>query len=187
MNDSALKCNSSHESCDMEKQQLPDLEKVEGLIPESEEELHPNEAVLETLIVSLNWTLYSALLTGSIWFNASPLDSPVNDGVPTHDSQTPSLRYKLSCGLFFVGSSLSFCVAFLIVLGKILMRQHTLTLRHPPLFGPRRLPKYKVQRLRAIPASMPTWFIKLLESLQFIFPFIQFMITMTLLALVWLF
>jgi len=184
MNDSALKYNPSHESCDMEKQQFPDLEKVEGLIPESEEEeiLNSNEAALEILIVGLNWTLYSALLTGSIWFNASPLDSPVDDGVPTHDSQTPSLRYKLSCGLFFVGSLLSFCVASLIILGKILMRQHTLTLRHPP-FGPRSLPKYKVQRLREIPASMPAWFMKLLKSLQFIFPFIQFTIAMTLLAL----
>ncbi|KAG1838616.1 hypothetical protein C8R48DRAFT_782354 [Suillus tomentosus] len=178
---SALKCSPS---CDMEKQQFTDLEKVEGLIPESEEEeiLNSNEAALEILIVGLNWTLYSALITGSVWFNASPLDSPVNDGIPTHNSQTPSLRHKLSCGLFFVGSSLSFCVAFLIILGKILMRQHTLTLKHPP-FGPRSLPKYKVQRLREIPASMPAWFMKLLKSLQFIFPFIQFTITMTLLAL----
>ncbi|KAG1810393.1 uncharacterized protein HD556DRAFT_1320203 [Suillus plorans] len=177
MNDSALKRNPSHESCDMEK--------VKGLIPESEEEelLNPNEAALEILIVDLNRTLYAAFLTGSIWFNAPGLDSPVNDGVPTHDSQTPSLRHKLSCGLFFVGSSLSFCVAFLIVLGKILMRQHTLTLKPPPPYGPRRLPKYKAQRLRAILASMPAWFMKLLKSLQSIFPFIQFMITMTLLAL----
>lgn len=58
---SALKYNPSHESCDMEKQQFPDLEKVEGLIPESEEEeiLNSNEAALEILIVGLNWTLYS--------------------------------------------------------------------------------------------------------------------------------
>ncbi|KAG1838620.1 hypothetical protein C8R48DRAFT_742676 [Suillus tomentosus] len=189
MNDSALKCNPSRESCDMEKQQFPDSEKVEGLIPESEEEeiLNPNEVALERLIVSLNWTLYSALLTGSAWFNASPLDPPVNDGVPTHDFQTPSLHYKLSCGVFFIGSSLSFCVAFLIVLGKILMRQHTLTLKQPPPYGPRRIPKYQAQRLRAIPASMPAWFMELLKSLQSILPFIQFIIPVTLIALDWCF
>lgn len=191
MDDSAFKCNPLHEPCDMEKQQIADLEKVEGLIPESEDEeiLSPNEVALEMFVVVLNWTLFSAVITGSVWwlqFNAPRPDFPVNVGAPPHEPQTPSLRYKLSNGVFFVGSSLSLCVALLIVLGKILMRQHTLTLRLPP-FGPRRLPKYRVQSLRAIPASMPPWFMQLLKSLQFIFPFIQFVITMALLTLFWFF
>lgn len=45
----------------MEKQHFSDLEKVEGLISESEEEeiLGPDEVALELLVVSLNWTLFS--------------------------------------------------------------------------------------------------------------------------------
>ncbi|KAG2137895.1 uncharacterized protein EDB93DRAFT_1166600, partial [Suillus bovinus] len=105
---------------------------------------------LELLIIVLNWTLFSAVITGLVWFNASPLDPPQAVNV------------------------------------DILMRQHTLTLRHPP-FGPRCLPKHKVERLRAIPASMPAWFMKLLNSLQFIFPLIQFVVTMVLLVIVWFF
>lgn len=188
MDDSTPKCNISHEHCDMEKQHFSDLEKVEGPISESEEEeiLGPDEVALELLVVSLNWTLFSALITGLVWFNAPRLDSPDNIEVPTHESQPPSLRYTLSRGVFFVGSSLSFCVVLLIVLGKILMRQRTLTLKFPP-FGPRRLPKHRVQHLRAIPASMPPWFMKLLKSLQLTFPFIQFMITAAILSLVWFF
>ncbi|KAG2133575.1 uncharacterized protein EDB93DRAFT_879518 [Suillus bovinus] len=174
----------------MEKQQFSDLEKVDALIPESEEEeiLGPNEVALELLIIVLNWTLFSAVITGLVWFNASPLDYPqaVNVDVPAHKSHTPSLRYMLSHGLFCIGASLSFCVVILISVGKILMRQHTLTLRHPP-FGPCCLPKHKVERLRAIPASMPAWFMKLLNSLQFIFPLIQFVVTMVLLVIVWFF
>ncbi|KAG2108646.1 uncharacterized protein F5147DRAFT_694134 [Suillus discolor] len=188
MDDSTPKCNISHEHRDMEKQHFLDLEKVEGPISESEEEeiLSPDEVALEMLIVSLNWTLFSALISGSVWFNAPRLDSPVNIEVPTHESQPSSLRYTLSHGVFFVGSSLSLCVVLLIVLSKILMRQRTLTLKFPP-FGPRHLPKHRVQHLRAILASMPPWLMKLLKSLQLIFPFIQFMITMAILSLVWFF
>jgi hypothetical protein len=45
----------------MEKQQFADLEKVEGLIPDLEEEeiLNSNEVALEMLVVVLNWTLCS--------------------------------------------------------------------------------------------------------------------------------
>ncbi|KAG1733527.1 hypothetical protein EDB19DRAFT_1216036 [Suillus lakei] len=138
------------------------------------------------LIVVLNWTLFSAMITGSIWasqLNARP-DFPVNVDAPTHEPHTPSLRHTLSQGALVVGSALSLCVTLLIVLGKILMRQHTLTLRLPP-FGPRRLPRSRVQCLREIPTCMPTWFMQLLKSLRFIFPLIQFVITMALLALFW--
>ncbi|KAG2039440.1 hypothetical protein BDR03DRAFT_998823 [Suillus americanus] len=185
------RCNTLHEPHDMEKQQFADLEKVEGLIPELEEEeiLSHNEVALEMLVVVLNWTLFSAVITGSIWwlqFNAPQSGSPVNTDIPTHEPQTPSLRHTLSRGVFFVGSLLSFCVVLLIVLGKILMRQHTLTLRLPP-YGPRSLPKYKVQCLRAIPTSMPPWFMQLLKSLQCIFPLVQFVITIALLVLYWFF
>ncbi|KAG1869444.1 hypothetical protein DFJ58DRAFT_723305 [Suillus subalutaceus] len=161
----------------MEKQQFADLEKVEGLIPELEEEetLSSKEVALEMLVVVLNWTLFSALITGSIWwfqFNAPQPGSPVNVDGPTQELQTPSLRHTLSRGVFLVGSLLSFCVVLLIVLGKVLMRQHTLTLKLPP-YGPRRLPKHMVQRLRAIPTSMPPWFMQLLKSLQCIFPLVH--------------
>ncbi|KAG1844697.1 hypothetical protein F4604DRAFT_1960369 [Suillus subluteus] len=164
------RCNPLHEPCNMEKQQFADLEKVEGLIPELEEEetLSSKEVALEMLVVVLNWTLFSALITGSIWwfqFIAPQPGSPVNVDGPTHELQTPSLRHTLSRGVFLVGSLLSFCVVLLIVLGKVLMRQHTLTLKLPP-YGPRRLPKHMVQRLRAIPTSMPPWFMQLLKSLQ---------------------
>jgi hypothetical protein len=191
MADSTPKRNPSRESCDMEKQQFADLEKVEGLIPDLEEEeiLNSNEVALEMLVVVLNWTLCSAVITGSIYwlqFNAPPPGSPVNVDAPTHEPHTPSMRYTLSRGVLFVGSLLSFSVALLIVLGKILMRQRTLTLRLPP-YGPRRLPRHMVQRLRAIPASMPTWFMQLLKSLQCIFPLIQFVITIALLVLFWFF
>jgi hypothetical protein len=124
------------------------------------------------------------MITGSVWwmqFNAPRPASPGNADVPTHEPQTSSLRYTLSNGVLFAGSSLSVCIVLLVVLGKILMRQHTLTLRLPP-FGPRRLPKHKVQYLRAISTSMPVWFIQLLKSLQFIFPLIQVVLTMALLA-----
>lgn len=188
MDDSALKCNPFN-ACDMEKQQFADPEKVEELIPDSEEEeiLSSKEVALEILVVNLNWTLFSAMITGSIWwmqFNAQRPNPPGNADVPTHDRQMSPLRYTLSNGVLFAGSSLSFCIALLIVLGKIAMRQHTLTLRLPP-FGPRRLPRHKAQYIRAIPTSIPTWFMQLLKSLQFIFPLIQVVLTMALLAFFW--
>jgi hypothetical protein len=45
----------------MEKQQFADPEKVEELIPDSEEEeiLSSKEVALEILVVNLNWTLFS--------------------------------------------------------------------------------------------------------------------------------
>ncbi|KAG2355013.1 hypothetical protein BDR07DRAFT_1613914 [Suillus spraguei] len=175
----------------MERQQFVDLEKVEGLVPESEEEeiLSSNEASMEMLVVMLNWTMFSAMITGSIWwfkFNEPPPGSSVNVDAPTHEPQTPSLRYTLTQGVLFVGVSLSFCVVFLIVLSKIVMRQRTLTLRRPP-DGPRRLSRSRIQSLRAIPASMPTWFMQFLKSLQYLFPLVQFVVTFALLALFWFF
>ncbi|KAG1807953.1 uncharacterized protein BJ212DRAFT_1485233 [Suillus subaureus] len=172
----------------MEKQQFADSEKVDELIPESEEEeiLSANETSLEMLVVILNWTLISAVITGSIWglaFNAPPPGSP---DAPTQESQMSSLRYTLSRGVLLVGSLLSFCVALIIGLGKNLMRQYTLTLILPP-YGPRRLPKHRAQSLRAIPTSVPTWFMQLLKTLRCIFPVIQFVITIMLLVLYWFF
>lgn len=192
MNDSALaKCNPPHKLCDMEKQHFVDLEKVEGLVPEEEEEelLSSDEASLEVLIVMLNWSLFSTMISGSLWwfkFNEPPPASPVSVDAPTHEPQTPSLRYTLTQGVLVVGISLSFCLVSLIILSKLVMRQYTLTLRRPP-DGPRRLPRSRIQSLRAISASMPTWFMQLLKSLQFISPLIQIVGTLVILVLFWFF
>ncbi|KAG2119392.1 hypothetical protein DEU56DRAFT_121072 [Suillus clintonianus] len=187
MDNSATQDNSCHEPRDMEKRQFADLEKVGGLAAEyesteEEETLRPAEAALEMLIVVLNWSLFSALITGSIW--ALQLISPRPDA-SMHDPSPRHALSPLSHGVLFVGSILSFSVAFLIVLGKSLMGQYTLTLRLPP-FGLRSLPKSRVQDLRAIPTSMPTWFMGILKSLRFILPLIQFLVTAALLAIYWL-
>ncbi|KAG1844690.1 hypothetical protein F4604DRAFT_1820695 [Suillus subluteus] len=169
MDDSTPKCNPSPEPCDVEKQQFIDLEKIEEPMP-------------------LYLTLFSAVATGSIlWYSSvTQLDSPVDVDVPTHDPQTHSLRHTLLRVVFIVGTLLSFCVALLIVLSKILIPRHTLTPILPP-DGPRHLHKYRIQCLPAIPASMLMWFMQLLKSLWWIFTLFQLVTTMAVLMIRWLF
>ncbi|KAG1873081.1 hypothetical protein F4604DRAFT_1766464, partial [Suillus subluteus] len=166
---STPKSSPSPEPCDVEKQQFVDLEKIEEPIP-------------------LYLTLFSVVATGSIlWYSSvTQLDSPVDVDVPTHDPQTHSLRHTLLRVVFIVGTLLSFCVALLIVLSKILMRQYTLILMLLS-YDTHRLPKNRVQCLRAIPASMPTWFMQLLKSLWWIFTLVQLVITMAILVIHWFF
>ncbi|KAG2039446.1 hypothetical protein BDR03DRAFT_998827 [Suillus americanus] len=162
---STPKCNPFPEPCDMEKQQFVDLEKVEGLIPELEEEeiLSSNDDDLEVLVVILNWTLLSAGIMGLcylIQFSALRPGSLVNADVPTHEPQTPSLRYTLTRAFLLVCALLDLSTALLIVLSKIFMHRI---------------------------APMPTWFIQLLKSLWWTPILVQYAIWIPLLVLYWLF
>ncbi|KAG1844689.1 hypothetical protein F4604DRAFT_1960360 [Suillus subluteus] len=175
----------------MEEQQFVDLEKVEGLIPKLEEEeiLSSNDVDTHRFVVMLNWTLLSAVIIGSLWwlqFNYPRPGSPVNADVPMHEPQTPSLHHTLSRAVLLVGILLSFCIALLIVLSKILMCQYMLILMLLS-YDTHRLPKNRVQCLRAIPASMPTWFMQLLKSFWWIFTLVQLVITMAILVIRWFF
>ncbi|KAG1744604.1 uncharacterized protein EDB91DRAFT_1123349 [Suillus paluster] len=158
-----------------------DKEPIVGEL-EEEEILNSEEVALEGFVANLNFTLVSAILYMVIcWTHMLGQDCPV--GPATHERQTlPPPQCALLHRILFVCGLLSLCVAFPIVLGKILMGQYKIKVRLPFYGPPLRLPKSQRQFLRGISASMPTWFMQILKSLSLVFPAVQFVMTVVLLV-----
>lgn len=175
-------------ACDMQKEQFADTkgdgEPIAGEL-EEEEILNPNDVALVRFISDINFTLVSAMLYMLVCLtHALRPDCPrfpsVTIGDTRHEFQTSSQQCTLLRGILYVSGLLGLCVALIIGLGKIFMGQYKLKLRLPFYDPPRTLPKFQMQSLRAIPASMPSWYMWVLKSLSLVFPAIQFTMTVAL-------